>query len=87
MANLNLAQDVANKRGRKCTQLLKMWPILFPYNKLHECFVTVLLLTSTILVTHKHAICYMTQQMYYIYFPFLVQNIQFKIDILSPYIN
>ena len=42
MANLNLDQDVANRREK----LLKLWPILIPNSKLYECFVTALLLTS-----------------------------------------
>ena len=48
MANLNLGQDVANKRENR--QLLRMWPNLIPYSKLHEYVVTVLLLTSIPLV-------------------------------------
>ena len=45
MANLNLGQDVAKKRERKQTAAH-----IVPYNKLQECVVTVLLLTSTPLV-------------------------------------
>ena len=45
--NLNKMQPIKDKRN---SQLLMKWPNLIPCSKLQECYVTVLLLTSTSLV-------------------------------------
>ena len=48
MANQNLGQDVANNSEENWQLLIYCGQILFPYSKLQECVVTVLLLTSIV---------------------------------------